>query len=78
MVNSLRYLNGKDYKLEWVYIVRSFGPSNITLRSPLLVRSSNLNFQPLEVVSRYRDPQLQVDENYPYLFHLRTNISKNI
>ena len=23
-----------------------------------------LNFHPLEVVSRYRDPQLQVDENY--------------
>ena len=23
----------------------------------------NLNFQPLEVVSRYRDPQLQVTEN---------------
>ena len=28
-----------------------------------------LNFQPLEVVSRYRDPQLQVAENYPYLFN---------
>ena len=24
----------------------------------------NLNFHPLEVVSRYRDPQLQVGENY--------------
>ena len=24
------------------------------------------NFQPLEVVSRYRDPQLQVGENYSY------------
>ena len=24
----------------------------------------HLNFQPLEVVSRYRDPQLQVAENY--------------
>ena len=23
-----------------------------------------LNFHPLEVASRYRDPQLQVDENY--------------
>ena len=28
----------------------------------------NLNFHPLEVVSRYRDPQLQVGENYSYLF----------
>ena len=26
----------------------------------------NLNFHPLEVVARYRDPQLQVDENYSY------------
>ena len=27
-----------------------------------------LNFNPPEVVSRYRDPQLQVGENYPHLF----------
>ena len=32
------------------------------------------NFKPLEVVSRYRDPQLQVAENYLYLFNLGTNI----
>ena len=31
-----------------------------------------LNFHPLEVVSRYRDPQLQVGENYSYLFNLRS------
>ena len=29
-----------------------------------LAKLNNLNFQPLEVVSRYRDPQLQVAENY--------------
>ena len=28
-------------------------------------------FHPLEVVSRYRDPQLKVGENYSYLFNLR-------
>ena len=27
-------------------------------------------------MSRYRDPQLQVGENYPYLFYLRPNICK--
>ena len=27
----------------------------------------NWNFHPLEVVSRWRDPQLQVSENYSYL-----------
>ena len=36
-----------------------------------------LNFQPLEVVSRYRDPQLQVAENYAYLLNLGTNICKS-
>ena len=37
-----------------------------------------LNFQPHEVVSRYRDTQLQVAENYSYLFNLSTNICTNI
>ena len=32
---------------------------------------NNLIFHPLEVVSRYRDQQLQVGENYSYLFNLR-------
>ena len=36
-----------------------------------------LNFQPLEAVSRYRDPQPQVIENYQYLFNLSTKIKKN-
>ena len=31
---------------------------------------SDLNFQPLEVVSRYRDSQPQVVENYSYVTHL--------
>ena len=35
------------------------------------------NFQPLEVMSRYRDPQLQVVENYSNLFNLSTNICKS-
>ena len=33
---------------------------------------NNLNFHPLEVVSRYRDPQLHVGENYAYLFIFMT------
>ena len=33
-----------------------------------------LIYHPLEVASRYRDPQLQVGENYSYLFNLRPNI----
>ena len=32
--------------------------------TPLAANLFNLNFHPLEVVSRWRDPQLQVSENY--------------
>ena len=36
----------------------------IRLLIPLTAKLLNLNFHPLEVVSRWRDPQLQVSENY--------------
>ena len=42
--------------------------------NPFPAKLSYLNFHPLEVVSRYRDPQLQVGENFPYFF--RPNIGK--
>ena len=32
--------------------------------NPLTAKLFNLNFHPPEVVSRWRDPQLQVSENY--------------
>ena len=32
--------------------------------NPLTTKLFNGNFHPLEVVSRWRDPQLQVSENY--------------
>ena len=32
--------------------------------NPLIAKLFNLNFHPPEVVSRWRDPQLQVSENY--------------
>ena len=35
-----------------------------------------LNLRPLDVVSRYLDPQPQVVENYSYLLNLRPNIYK--
>ena len=44
--------------------------------NPYPAKLINLNFQPLEFVSRYRDPQPQVVENYSYLFNLRPNINK--
>ena len=36
-----------------------------------------LNFQLLVVVSRYRDPQPQVVENYSYVFNFSTHICKS-
>ena len=37
---------------------------NFLLINPLTAKLFNLNFHPLEVVSRWGDPQLQVSENY--------------
>ena len=42
--------------------------------NPLTAKVSNLNFHLLQVVSRYRDPQLQVGENFSYVFNFKTNI----
>ena len=42
--------------------------------NPYPVKLIYLNFHPPEVVARYRDPQLQVGENYSYLFILSTAI----
>ena len=36
---------------------------HLLLKCPYLTKLIYLNFQPLEVVSRYRDPQSQVIEN---------------
>ena len=47
--------------------------------NPLTAKLFNLNFHPPEVVSRWRDPQLQVSENYSdlqnrgQLFSIRAN-----
>ena len=42
----------------------------------MLVQRLCLNFQPLESVFRYRDSQLQVDDNYLYSYNLNQNIFK--
>ena len=47
---------------ELIHTSRSLNPYPATF--------NNLNFHQLEVVSRYRDPQRQVGENYCYLFNL--------
>ena len=53
-----------------IYNVRSpINPWSATLQ--------NLNFHPLEFVTRYRDPQIQVGENYTHLFYLKPQICKS-
>ena len=51
-----------------------FQIGNIQLLSHYRAKLIYLNFQQLEVVSRFRDPQPQVVENYPYVSNLRQNI----
>ena len=48
-----------------------------SLTNPYPAKLIYLNFQPLEVVSCYRDQQLQVAENYLYLFNSSKNICKS-
>ena len=40
--------------------------------TPLSATLWNLNFHPLETVDRYRDPQLQVGENYSLLYNFKS------
>ena len=44
--------------------------------NPWSTKWNSAIFHPLEIVSRYRDPQLQVGENYWYVFSLRPNSHK--
>ena len=46
------------------------------LFNPLAAKLFNLNFHPLEVVSRWRDPQLQVSKNYSDLTKWRSTVFK--
>ena len=57
-----------------VFVTKYFSVVRV---NPYPAKLIYLNFHPLEVVSRYRDPQLQVAEKYTYLFNLSTNISKS-
>ena len=45
--------------------------------NPLAAKLFNLNFHPLEDVSRWRDPQLQVSENYLNLTKWMSKLSNS-
>ena len=56
----------------WIFSKLVFGKKSSKPFNPQLIY---LNFQPLEVLPRYRDPLHQVVENYSYLLNLRTKIT---
>ena len=61
-------------KLTFTFLF-DFHPLHCALTlTPWNTELRNLNFHPLKVVSRYRDPQLQVAENLCYLRNLSPNI----
>ena len=64
--------NKEHRKIKILLAFVNFRYNILTLIMPMY-----LNFHPLEVVSRYRDPQLQVAENYAYLFNLIPHIHKS-
>ena len=51
--------------------------TNLTNLVPLTAKLFNLNFHPLEVVSRWRDPQLQGSANYSDLTKWRSTLLKS-
>ena len=62
-----------------VYVLWSpvYSPSRwsvLCFNIPLTTRLFSCNFHPLEVVSRWRDPQLQVGENYSDLYKQKLTV----
>ena len=77
-INKPGYPNSYDLSPHTVTNIQTIsGFIRITAVDPYHAKLINLNFHPLEVVSRYRDPQLQVAENYSYMFNLSTHICKS-
>ena len=61
------YLSVRNSTLDVIYrrqVLRSKDGPRTERIKPLTAKLFNLNFHPLEVVSRWRDPQLQLSENY--------------
>ena len=56
------------------YFRRNHGDQIWSHLNPLTAKLFNLNFHPLEAVSRWRDPQLQVSEKYSDLTKWRSTL----
>ena len=60
-----------------VCIFISYTATHCDKINPYSAKINYLNFHPLVVVSRYREPQLQVGENYSYFCNLTTKKCAN-
>ena len=69
-ISSILYIH--VLHLVWHLYITSVFPLH-----PLTAKSFNLNFHPLEVVSRWRDPQLQVSKHYSDLTKSRSTLFKS-
>ena len=66
-IPALKGLNSQSHRAYHCRVHTHLGCVYVTLMcvfNHLTAKLFNLNFHPLEVVSRWRDPQLQVSENY--------------
>ena len=61
------HVNARGYDISWTN-VHADADADRTRITPWNIDLFYLNFQLLEVVSRYRDPQLQVTENLSYRY----------
>ena len=61
--------------ISWAYVVIIIKVWEVAI-NPLTAKLFNCNFHPREIVSRWRDPQLQVSENYSDLTKWRLTICK--
>ena len=65
-----------NFSPKWICFLLVFVDSSIVPTiTPYPEKLIDLNFHPLEVVSRYRDPQFQVGEKYLFVY-FGTNICK--
>ena len=76
-IKALKYF-GINYKDQSVFLIWNHHTclSQLFPLNPLTTKLFDHNFHSLEVVSRWRDPQLQVSENYSDLTKWRSSVFK--
>ena len=77
LLSSNRIIYNSDTVEVYFFATKYVNKDNCLRINPYHAKLFYFNFQPLQVVSRYRDPQPQVVENYSYnLLNLRPKMCK--